>query len=146
MQEDLLHERKRLMNNTGITTYQVTENRILFAFGKTGQLQYADLSDKSPLPRKNITGNSARTDPKLCPGNVDLMAFFREGDLWLQDISMEEFSEVRLTNEAQHGQRIFAGFPSYIVLEEFDRYSGFFWQPGNKGSKQRIAYEGKDLK
>ena len=74
------------------------------------------------------------------------MAFFRDGDLWLQDISMEEFSEVRLTHESQPGQRIFAGFPSYIVLEEFDRYSGFFWQPGIKGSKQRIAYEGKDHK
>ena len=61
MQEDLLHERKRLMNNNGVTSYEVTENRLLFAFGKSGQLQYADLGDRSPLPRKSIARVQSNT-------------------------------------------------------------------------------------
>ena len=46
--------------------------------------------------------------------------------------------------KGQFHERVFAGFPSYVMLEEFDRYSGFYWQPGNGGSVQRIAYEVTD--
>ena len=85
LQEDLLHERKRLVNNCGVTSFEIVENRILYSFGKSGQLQYADLGGKMPLTRIDVPTdpvNTNRTDPKLCPGNIDLMAFFRNGDLW----------------------------------------------------------------
>ncbi len=38
-----------------------------------------------------------------------------------------------------------AGSPPYIVQEEFDRYSGYFWSPcGSCDGKHRIVFEEVD--
>ena len=73
------------MNNSGVTSFQIVENRILFTSGTSGQVQYADLGGKMPLSRVDVPvdpANSSRINPTLCPGNIDLMAFHCNGDLW----------------------------------------------------------------
>lgn len=87
-------------------------------------------------------------DHQLCPQSPDLLACVADGDLWL--CSAARSSTHRLTDTATHRSKtlLTAGQPSFIIQvslpvlallpllrpsplqEEFDRYTGFWWQPG----------------
>jgi hypothetical protein len=45
-------------------------------------------------------------------------------NLWIQNLSTKQ--EIKLTNTVDP---IKSGPPTYIVQEEFNRYSGYWWQP-----------------
>ena len=47
---------------------------------------------------------------------------------------------LRITNESS--AKKFAGFPSFCILEEFDRYTGYYWLKTNDPKKGKIVYEG----
>ena len=58
-----------------------------------------------------------------------MIAFCSEGNIWIHDcVSHQEWKLTNLTeNEVKFG--LTAGYPSYITLEEFNRYQGFWWNP-----------------
>ena len=65
-------------------------------------------------------------------GNIlklNFIAFYNAGNIWIYDGHRND--EWKLTNltEEEIGSGITAGWPSYITLEEFDRYQGFWWSP-----------------
>ena len=47
---------------------------------------------------------------------------------------------LRITHESS--AKKFAGFPSFCILEEFDRYTGYYWLKTNDPTKGKIVYEG----
>lgn len=71
-------------------------------------------------------------DSKLCPCNPNLAAFIHRNDIWVTNLETGE--ERRLTH-ANSGspnlleEPISAGVASFIAQEEFDRYTGYWWQP-----------------
>ncbi len=87
-------------------------------------------------------------DPKMCPGDSDLVAYICRNDIYLQYGRINK----RVTNFGKpcsqwpvfcsadkpvivgsNGQDLkkSAGTPSFIIQEEFDRYSGIWWAPGD---------------
>eukprot|EP00126_Sphaerothecum_destruens_P007456 Sdes_comp19860_c0_seq1m12114 len=141
-EEELLNERMRVAN-LGITTYEFDAHLKTFLFPLSGVLWTATLDSnqpKHPIVPKPVGAlqESPRMDLKPSPSDFHLVCFVRKGDLWL--INLRNSQEQRLTFTAENG--IFSGVAEFIIQEEFDRYSGYWWQPVTCGAphKSRIAY------
>ncbi|XP_063554692.1 dipeptidyl peptidase 8 isoform X7 [Gorilla gorilla gorilla] len=93
-----------------------------------------DLFQQQPL-RPNLVETSCpniRMDPKLCPADPDWIAFIHSNDIWISNIVTRE--ERRLTyvhNELANMEEDArsAGVATFVLQEEFDRYSGYWWCP-----------------
>ena len=89
----------------------------------------------------------AAFDPQICPQNSDLVAYACGGDIW---VAHTVSGHVERLTYAHDGRRSFAedslsaGVPSYVILEEFNRYQGFWWQPESDDQIYRIAFEEVD--
>ena len=152
---------KRQSPTKGVNDFSFTGNRLLIHGGKTS-LFYADVGEIPKFVTHEVPAlddDEPRMDPKLCPGDVNFMAFYRNGNLWLQNIS-NKFKSISLHNKSSenHGEvfqlttagqenkdfkGIYAGWVNYLIQEEFDRYSGYYWQETSSRT-QRIVYEVSD--
>ncbi|XP_078189545.1 dipeptidyl peptidase 8 isoform X15 [Callithrix jacchus] len=98
-----------------------------------------DLFQQQPL-RPNLVETSCpniRMDPKLCPADPDWIAFIHSNDIWISNIVTRE--ERRLTyvhNELANMEEDArsAGVATFVLQEEFDRYSGYWWCPKTETS------------
>uniref|UniRef100_A0A8B9TP33 dipeptidyl-peptidase IV n=1 Tax=Anas platyrhynchos TaxID=8839 RepID=A0A8B9TP33_ANAPL len=140
-EEELLRERKRIESGTflfqaGSGIYHVKDGG---PHGFTVSLL------KTSCP--NI-----RMDPKLCPADPNWIAFIHSNDIWISNIETRE--ERRLTfvhNELANVEEDpkSAGVATFVLQEEFDRYTGYWWSPKaqptlNGGKVLRILYEEND--
>ncbi|WAR28947.1 DPP9-like protein [Mya arenaria] len=133
-EEQLLRERKRL-GVFGITSYEVTDDRgILFPACNTLFQCKDDLTKDEPLVPDKIDSDieGSRMDPKICPTNSNLVAFVRNKDLWVVNTATQ--LETRLTTSNKGSEHLkedpySSGVPSFVVQEEFDRYTGYWWSP-----------------
>ncbi|XP_070178720.1 dipeptidyl peptidase 9-like isoform X2 [Littorina saxatilis] len=137
-EEQLMRERKRL-GSYGITSYDYNESKGRFVFPANNSLymcEDADLtSDVALVPTMIDTQTSgARLDPKICPVCPDIVAFINCNDIWVTCPDTNE--EMRLTctrsnslSERLEDNPVTAGVPSFVMSEEFDRYTGYWWQP-----------------
>jgi dipeptidyl-peptidase 9 len=78
---------------------------------------------------------------QICPTNSNLISYVLNDNLWLQDLSTKQ--EIQLTNTFDP---VKSGVPSYAVQEEFNRYTGYWWQPTRQNNSDdsftyRIVYE-----
>ncbi|XP_054752150.2 dipeptidyl peptidase 9-like [Lytechinus pictus] len=155
-EEQLLRERKR-MGTFGITTYDCDVESGRFLFPASGSLFTCvdpDLITYPVYPSEVPTQcQGVRLDAKLCPTNSNLLAFITENDLWVSNaITGDEkritFANKGLPNIAE--DPCSAGVTSYIIQEEFDRYTGYWWQPDvpeeqkTERTVYRILYEEVD--
>lgn len=140
-EEQLLRERKR-MGTYGITSYELVESEGKFVFPASNSLfscSDPDVTMTDPVFPVNIASSrveGARLDPKLCPHNSQLLAFINQGDIWVANI--EDGQECRLTytntgSGSLEDEPLSAGTPSFVVQEEFDRYTGYWWCPVTTG-------------
>ena len=109
------------------------------------------------LVRHIPTASKGPIDVKLCPSNGNLVAYILNDNLWMQDVRASaaqrrlndvnvasstggSSGEIQLTNTQSP---VNSGVPSFAVKEEFDRYTGYWWQPqsANNNSTYRIVYE-----
>jgi len=92
-----------------------------FFLGKTEEIH-----SESPALLRKITCDvpGARMDPKISPDSKSV-SFIREGDIWI--LNLENLQETRLTFASSRGKT--AGVAEYIIQEEFDRYTGYWWSP-----------------
>ena len=98
-------------------------------------------SIRQPIPKR---ASHPIIDPKMCPTNSSICAYYSEGDLWVQDISKGADDVIRVTADASNNNKVFAGFPPYCILEEFDRYTGYYWatrDDTDAGQSGKIVYE-----
>ncbi|XP_033105730.1 dipeptidyl peptidase 9-like [Anneissia japonica] len=154
--EQLLRERKRL-GGFGITSYDIDVESGRFLFSAGCSLFYCTDSCFSlqPIFPKEVHSSvgGIRMDPKLCPTNTDLIAYVCNNDLWVSNVATGD--ERRLTFTHKGLDRISddpksAAVASYIIQEEFDRYTGYWWQPNIYDATEpdkktyRILYEEVD--
>lgn len=164
IEEKLQMERKRIMLS-GITSYEFDLNSKRFLFTSGHNLFYFDddqgsthpdplvastashdlESDDGPpyLPTRIETNlKSAKMNPQICPSNPDLIAFAAEGNIYVSCIKSGQ--EVRLTNTRQDDRHcVSAGLPSYVIQEEFRRYTGFWWRPENNLKQHHHSHQSK---
>lgn len=160
-EEQLLRERKRL-RAFGITAYDYDGLTGSFAFPVSSSLftakdllaQDGSFVDQPDFPVEvKTTCGGCKMDPKLCPGNPDLVAFISNNDLCVANVP--RVKDKRLTYAHNKGASrlqdnpMSAGVPSFVVQEEFDRYTGYWWQPLRPASSSdravyRILYEEVD--
>ena len=94
--------------------------------------------------------NETRMDPKISPSNSNVIAFIHHNDLWVTNVSSNKEKRLTWTNSGVPNavdEALSAGVPSFVVQEEFDRYTGYWWQPQtesdnySKANKYCILYE-----
>ncbi|KAK3095569.1 hypothetical protein FSP39_016187 [Pinctada imbricata] len=152
-EEQLLRERKRL-GIFGITSYDIVENEGKFIFPACNNMYVCldnDIQNQEavlPMPI-NTSCSGARMDAKICPHRSSLLAFIHCNDIWVTNLWSDQ--ECRLTF-AHKGLSLLAsdplsaGVPSFVVQEEFDRYTGYWWEPVQSDGQRkcRILYEEVD--
>ncbi|XP_017469949.1 PREDICTED: dipeptidyl peptidase 9 [Rhagoletis zephyria] len=146
----LLQERKRL-STWGITSFELHKpsGKIVFpCFSDLYQCLDTGYTNWPLFPTQLRTCPQwAALDPQICPQNSDLIAYISGSDIWVTHTVSGH--EERLTF-AHDGRRsiaddpLSAGVPSYIMLEEFSRFQGYWWQPKSDDGVYRIVYEEVD--
>lgn len=76
--------------------------------------------------------------------NTNIISYILNDNLWIQDLSSNR--EIQLTFSYDPRK---SGVPSFAVQEEFDRYTGYWWQPVKEQNSDgstiyRIIYEETD--
>lgn len=149
--EELLMWERKKVSSWGITSYDIhlESGRILFPAG--GSLYYC--MDRgsggggcSPVFPYEVQTRTlgARLNATMCPHNPDLVAFVNSGDIWVTHLETRQ--EERLTfchNAGAEGvaeDPVSAGLPSYVMQEEFSRFSGFWWRPQTACSRQESSF------
>ena len=146
IEEKLQLERKRIML-TGITSYEMDPRSKRFVFSSGNYLFYFDEdpqgSETPHLPIKLESNlKSAKMNPQICPSNPDLIAFVSEDDLYV--VNIKSGQEVRLTDSKRDLRKYLSmGIPSYVIQEEFNRYTGFWWRP-EKDDSQKCSKSGAE--
>ncbi|KAE8618444.1 hypothetical protein XENTR_v10009385 [Xenopus tropicalis] len=157
-EEELLRERKRI-GTVGISAFDYHAESGTFLF-QAGSAIYTVRDGgsrgftKQPLQPQLLETScpNIRMDPTICPGDPSWMAFVHSNDLWIGNVETGE--ERRLTfvhkdlagvEEDAHS----AGVATFVLQEEFDRYTGYWWCPHNEktasgGQILRILYEEND--
>ncbi|ORY03091.1 alpha/beta-hydrolase [Basidiobolus meristosporus CBS 931.73] len=82
-----------------------------------------------------------RMDPKIGGRNRDLIAYVRHRDIWVSTLSGYEMQLTFCGDSDDLGTS--CGIPEFVMQEEFDRFSGFFWAPFAStcsDSLERILY------
>ena len=73
-----------------------------------------------------------RIDPKISPSDSNVIAFIHHNDLWVTNVPSNKEKQLSSTNSELLNvvdDALSAGVPSFVVQEEFDCYSGYWWQP-----------------
>ncbi|XP_078040146.1 dipeptidyl peptidase 9 [Augochlora pura] len=149
-EEQLLWERKRLVT-CGITSYEIHPESGKLVFPAASSLyQCIDTGFMAgPLFPSEIRAatSGAKLCPQICPWNNALIAYTCSGDLYLSHSVTG--SSLRLTHARKGGRNLTddprtAGTPSYVMQEEFARYTGYWWQPKSDDGMYRIVYEEVD--
>ncbi|XP_068266248.1 dipeptidyl peptidase 8 isoform X3 [Nyctibius grandis] len=157
-EEELLRERKRI-GTVGIASYDYHRESGTFLFQAGSGIYH--VKDGGPhgftqQPLRPILVETScpniRMDPKLCPADPNWIAFIHSNDIWISNIETRE--ERRLTfvhNELANVEEDpkSAGVATFVLQEEFDRYTGYWWSPKaqptlNGGKVLRILYEEND--
>uniref|UniRef100_A0A8B9TMI0 dipeptidyl-peptidase IV n=1 Tax=Anas platyrhynchos TaxID=8839 RepID=A0A8B9TMI0_ANAPL len=152
-EEELLRERKRIGTYLIIQFSSCMFCFVCFVFNC---LLFSFSSFKQQQPLRPILVETScpniRMDPKLCPADPNWIAFIHSNDIWISNIETRE--ERRLTfvhNELANVEEDpkSAGVATFVLQEEFDRYTGYWWSPKaqptlNGGKVLRILYEEND--
>jgi hypothetical protein len=80
-----------------------------------------------PVEFKEIGENNesgAKMDPKWSPDSK-LVSFVQDGDIWITNL--QGGCSMRITNSHALNKFKSAGVAEFIIQEEFDRYSGYWW-------------------
>ncbi|XP_060115945.1 dipeptidyl peptidase 8 [Heteronotia binoei] len=157
-EEELLRERKRI-GTVGIASYDYHQESGTFLFQAGSGIYHVKDGGpggftNQPL-RPNLVETSCpniRMDPKLCPADPNWIAFIHSNDLWISNLKTGE--ERRLTFVHKEFANVeddpkSAGVATFVLQEEFDRYTGYWWCPtaeptAGGGKILRILYEEND--
>eukprot|EP01116_Phalansterium_solitarium_P021868 TRINITY_DN6999_c0_g3_i2.p1 TRINITY_DN6999_c0_g3~~TRINITY_DN6999_c0_g3_i2.p1 ORF type:complete len:788 (-),score=139.69 TRINITY_DN6999_c0_g3_i2:465-2828(-) len=144
-EEELRRERQRTVG-FGITSYVFHEDSQRFLVPSAGSFYVIDVGNPEVVPvAVEVKGSGTRMDPTWSP-NARFIAFVRDSNLFLT--AADGSSEVQLTASAS--KHVTCGVADFIMQEEFDRYTGYWWSPTVSPSSRlgvpamRILYEEVD--
>ncbi|TRY69188.1 hypothetical protein TCAL_12071 [Tigriopus californicus] len=157
-EEQLLLERKRSVS-WGLTQYEVHVESGRFVFPAAGSL-YGCLDPGGSSSSGRVSPNvplypyeiksfhlHSRLNPVLSPTHPDWVAFVGQGDLYVghPPSGLEcRLTHVHLGRSALAEDPLTVGLPSYVMQEEFNRYTGFWWRPFSHNHTFWILYEEVD--
>ncbi len=132
IEEQLRRERSRT-REVGVTDYQFVREdgagQLVLLVPRSDAL-YQRRGDG---PLTEIPGTAGALDPTLSP-NGRHVAFVRNDELWVTDLTTAEAVPRQLTSSA--GDGITNGVAEYIAQEEMGRSKGYWWSPNS----QHLAY------
>ena len=131
LEEELIKERMRVVA-TGITDFTVTDSHILFSFGSN---LYSGIIDNIKMIPIEIS--DPLIDYKLSPDLINV-SFIKDRDLYTAEINTGIVTRHTFSDRPT----LMNGVASYIIQEEFSRYTGYWWNPAGS----RILYEIVDEK
>ncbi|KAG7468007.1 hypothetical protein MATL_G00138230 [Megalops atlanticus] len=157
-EDELLRERKRI-GTQGIVTFDLHRPSGTFLF-QAGASIYTVRDGgsqgftKQPLKpvKVNTSCPSIRMDPKLCPVDPAWFCFIHSCDIWIGNLESGEERRLTFTHKGLSNPELdpkSAGVATFLLQEEFDRYTGYWWCPAAvdaaDGSRTlRIFYEEND--
>ena len=71
-------------------------------------------------------------DAKICQRNPDIISFIYTADIWIANIKTGQELRVTFVRTPGRDECVSAGIPSFVTQEEFDRYSGYWWESREK--------------
>jgi dipeptidyl-peptidase 9 len=123
-EEQLLRERQRL-TETGITSYFPTSDGEKIMIPAGNHIHIAERKDSHFVIETSHPCNGAM-DPKWsADGHV--ISFVRNDDIWVLDLRSK--TEHQVTSDHVESSKKAAGVSKFILQEEFDRYTGYWWSP-----------------
>ncbi|EME28790.1 dipeptidyl-peptidase [Galdieria sulphuraria] len=140
-EEELLKERQR-RSFEGLCCYlfHPSTQRLLLPQGThLDVFSYSNPSSSSSLDEAFQLFNSYQAsegylDPKWSPDGR-YISFIRDGDIWL--LCVNDSLETRLTF-SEHN--VSCGVAEYIMQEEFDRFTGYWWSPSLVYLSTNLSY------
>ncbi|XP_075431453.1 dipeptidyl peptidase 8 isoform X2 [Ascaphus truei] len=157
-EEELLRERKRI-GTVGIAAFDYHAESGTFLF-QAGSAIYCVRDGgtrgftRQPLQPQLLESScpNIRMDPTICPGDSNWIAFVHSNDLWVSNVETGEERRVTFVHKDMAGveeNARSAGIATFVLQEEFDRYTGYWWCPRNEptasgGQILRILYEEND--
>ncbi|MEE6503608.1 hypothetical protein FKM82_004869 [Ascaphus truei] len=143
-EEELLRERKRI-GTVGIAAFDYHAESGTFLF-QAGSAIYCVRDGGSrgftrqPLQPQLLESScpNIRMDPTICPGDSNWIAFVHSNDLWVSNVETGEERRVTFVHKDMAGveeNARSAGIATFVLQEEFDRYTGYWWCPRNEPSK-----------
>ncbi|KAH3757145.1 dipeptidylpeptidase 8 [Pelomyxa schiedti] len=128
-EEILLRERMRAAA-CGLTDYCYQQEGKSFVFSSNGEIVVSTLSGPSQESHCRLVGSpgeNARMDPKLSP-DCCLVSYTSKGDIWVHHLDQEQ--PVRITSSNSDGSGLIsAGEAKFIIQEEFDQFTAYWWSP-----------------
>ncbi|XP_032906519.1 dipeptidyl peptidase 8 isoform X3 [Amblyraja radiata] len=157
-EEELLRERKRI-GTIGIASYDFHQESGMFLFQASNSIYYTTDGSSSGFTNEPKNPSQVKTscpnirmDPKICPADSIWISFIHSNDLWISNIESGEerrltFAHKGLPNLEDNPKS--AGISSFVLQEEFDRYTGYWWCPLAEDTPDgekilRILYEEND--
>ncbi|XP_070809902.1 dipeptidyl peptidase 8 isoform X2 [Pituophis catenifer annectens] len=157
-EEELLRERKRI-GTIGISSYDYHRESGTFLFQAGSGIYHVKDGGPNGFTQQPLQPNlvetacpNIRMDPKICPADPNWIAFIHSNDIWISNLATKEerrltFVHKELANVEEDPKS--AGVATFVLQEEFDRYTGYWWcplaEPTLGGGKiLRILYEEND--
>uniref|UniRef100_A0A914VL41 Dipeptidyl peptidase 9 n=1 Tax=Plectus sambesii TaxID=2011161 RepID=A0A914VL41_9BILA len=141
-EEEALHERLRASIVSGVSHYTLDDRTRDILFVSASRLFLCnDASFGSQLkPRTlaiHLPAGGSPLHPQQCFADPSLLAFVCSGDIYLHHGSTTTRATFTGPNTGQS-----AGSPSFVMQEEFDRYSAMWWSPKkSEDGKAFLLYE-----
>eukprot|EP00455_Lapot_gusevi_P038187 TRINITY_DN4277_c0_g1_i6.p1 TRINITY_DN4277_c0_g1~~TRINITY_DN4277_c0_g1_i6.p1 ORF type:complete len:808 (+),score=168.22 TRINITY_DN4277_c0_g1_i6:96-2519(+) len=141
LEEQLLRERQRT-SALGLTSYQfsATNGKLLVPAG--GKQYITDIpkgewKEEGPLLLGEVAAGGAegaKMDSKLSP-DASLLSYVSQQDIWLTELSTN--THRRITFSPAHHS---CGVAEFVMQEEFDRYTGYWWAPTTTQTQTHRVY------
>jgi dipeptidyl-peptidase 9 len=147
-EEQLRRERMRAAT-FGLTSYSYNRHKKLILFSTARNLYIVNVKDVPRIPQQLEShirfASDVPIDPSFSP-DASFVAFIRYNDIWVNHI--QSGKEIRLTwsnPENASLSKFTSGVAEFIMQEEFDRMTGYWWNPKIHNSRYQIAYFEVDL-
>eukprot|EP01112_Ceratiomyxa_fruticulosa_P023730 TRINITY_DN9215_c0_g1_i1.p1 TRINITY_DN9215_c0_g1~~TRINITY_DN9215_c0_g1_i1.p1 ORF type:complete len:826 (-),score=162.22 TRINITY_DN9215_c0_g1_i1:23-2263(-) len=136
IEEKLLRERMRL-SEVGVTSYILHHETNQFLLPIGGSLYTAN-SHSEDLEIRNIPHSNNCLDPKWSP-DANIISYIKNNDIWILEASTGKSK--RITHSALKGEHISSGVSTFVIQEEFDRFTGYWWSPKViKNGNEKVYY------
>lgn len=143
-EEELLRERMRSFDS-GITSFDLHKESCQLLIPAAGKLYTVDVSKHTPeennceLAEIRSEASGARMDAKFCPYDPNIVSFVRDGDMWLVNRGTHQEKRLTYSRTTSSDNTASSGVAEFVMQEEFDRYTGYWWQPSADSSNPSLC-------
>ena len=82
----------------------------------------------------------SKMDAKICLSNSNIISYIDNGDIWVANIVTGLDMRLTFVRNSSHDDVLSAGVPAYVTQEEFDRFTGYWWEPRREQDMEGNVY------